>query len=56
MSAIAKDPNFEMEKQVRPSAGVIIIWPSYVDYFMHPNLSSSPMIAIQFNAALSPPL
>ena len=55
-SAIAKDPNFEMEKQVRPSAGVMIIWPSYVDYFMHPNLSASPMIAIQFNAALSPPL
>lgn len=52
MGAIAKDPNSDMEKQVRPTAGVMIVWPSYVDYFMHPNLSASPLIAIQFNAKL----
>ena len=52
MGAIAKDPNSDMEKQARPTAGVMIVWPSYVDYFMHPNLSASPLIAIQFNATV----
>tara|TARA_Y100000588_G_C14234588_1_gene916705 strand:- start:747 stop:1406 length:660 start_codon:yes stop_codon:yes gene_type:complete len=52
MGAIAKDPNSQMEKQVQPTAGVMIIWPSHVDYFMHPNLSASSLIAIQFNAKL----
>ena len=55
MGAIAKDPNIEMEKQVRPTDGVMLIWPSYVDYFIHPNLSASPLIAVQFNAALGGP-
>lgn len=50
MGAIAKDPNIEMEKQVRPEPGVLVAWPSYVDYFMHPNLSGSKLVAIQFNA------
>ncbi len=54
MGAIANDPNANVEKQVRPKPGVMIIWPSYVDYFMHPNLSAEALIAFQFNAVLRP--
>lgn len=49
MGAIAKDPNADLEKAVRPKPGVLVAWPSFVDYYMHPNLSAAPLIAIQFN-------
>lgn len=48
MGAIVGDPNFEMEKQVRPQPGVLIVWPSYVDYFIHPNLSAEDQISVHF--------
>lgn len=49
MGAIARDPNADLEKVVRPKPGVMVAWPSYVDYYLHPNLSAAPLIAIQFN-------
>jgi hypothetical protein len=51
MGAIARDPNAELEKIVRPKPGVLIAWPSYIDYYVHPNLSAAPLIAIQFNVS-----
>ena len=48
MGAIAHDPNIEMEKRVRPQPGVMIVWPSYVDYFIHPNLSAEAQISVHF--------
>ncbi len=52
MGAIAKDPNADMEKQVRPGPGVLLMWPSFVDYFLHPNLSADPAILVQFKILL----
>lgn len=54
MGAIAKDPNADMEKLVRPEPGVMTIWPSFVDYFMHPNLSTQDLVAYQFNVVVKP--
>jgi len=52
MGAIAGDPNSEMEKTVRPAPGVMIIWPSYVDFFIHPNLSAEKKISVHFKVLL----
>lgn len=48
MGAVAGDPNVEMEKQVLPQPGIMILWPSYVDYFIHPNLSAEDQISVHF--------
>lgn len=53
MGAIAKDPNADMEKQIRLQPGMLLMWPSFVDYFLHPNLSADPAIFVQFNIVLS---
>ncbi len=52
MGAIAKDPNANLEKQIRPESGAMFVWPSFVDYFMHPNLSAEKQISVQFNVVL----
>lgn len=48
MGAIAGDPYAQMEKTVRPEPGVLILWPSFVDFFIHPNLSAAKKIAVHF--------
>lgn len=52
MGAIAKDPNADMEKLVRPEPGILIMWPSFVDFFIHPNLSAEPQLSIHFKVTL----
>lgn len=51
MGAIAKDPYSNLEKQVRPTAGTMIVWPSYVDYFVHPNLADGTQVSVHFEVA-----
>jgi len=46
MGAIANDPYMDWHKVVRPKAGRLLIWPSFVDFFIHPNLSASKQISI----------
>jgi hypothetical protein len=48
MGAIAKDPNANLEKQVQPAPGMLMLWPSYVDFFIHPNLSSEKAVSVHF--------
>lgn len=52
MGAIAKDPNSEMEKLVHPKPGILVMWPSFVDFFIHPNLSSEAHLSVHFKIIL----
>lgn len=52
MSAIAKDGEINAEHLVVPTAGMIMLWPAWLQHFIHPNHSESPRISISFNATL----
>ena len=39
---------------VRPAAGTLLLWPSPVQHYVHPNLSDERLISISFNVILSP--
>lgn len=48
MNAIAGDPYVNWQKTLQPDPGLMIIWPSFIDFFIHPNLSENKQISIQF--------
>ncbi|HSR71899.1 MAG TPA: TIGR02466 family protein [Kiloniellales bacterium] len=50
--AIRDDPYIEPEYTVQPEAGLIMLWPSFLNHFVHPNLSREPRISISFNINL----
>ena len=52
MTAIKRDPNIEAEHTVDPKAGMILLWPAFLNHFVHPNLSQEPRISISFNVVL----
>jgi uncharacterized protein (TIGR02466 family) len=52
MTAIKRDPNIEAEHTVDPKAGMILLWPAFLNHFIHPNLSSEPRISVSFNVVL----
>ncbi len=52
MTAIKRDPNIEAEHTVDPKAGMILLWPAFLNHFVHPNLSREPRISISFNVVL----
>ncbi len=52
MNAIAKDPHVDWHKIVRPKAGTLIIWPSFIDFFIHPNLSTDKQVSVHFKILL----
>ena len=52
MTAIRSDPNIEAEFTVSPRAGLILLWPAFLQHFVHPNLSEEPRISISFNVVL----
>jgi uncharacterized protein (TIGR02466 family) len=39
---------------VRPSAGMLLMWPSPVQHYVHPNLSEEHRISISFNVTMDP--
>lgn len=39
---------------VRPSPGTLLLWPSPVQHYVHPNLSGERRISISFNVILDP--
>ena len=53
MSAVKNDPQIEAEHTVLPQAGNILLWPSFLHHFVHPNLSDEPRISISFNVVLN---
>ena len=52
MTAIRGDPNVEPEHTVTPRAGLMLLWPAFVNHFVHPNLSRAPRVSVSFNVML----
>ena len=52
MTAIKNDPYVDPEFTVLPEPGMILLWPSFVNHFVHPNLSKETRISISFNIVL----
>lgn len=50
--AIRGDPYIEAEFTVTPKPGLLMLWPSFINHFVHPNLSKQPRISISFNINL----
>jgi uncharacterized protein (TIGR02466 family) len=50
--AIKNDPYVEPEYTVQLEAGLLMLWPGFVNHFVHPNLSKQPRITISFNINL----
>jgi len=46
MNAIAGDGQVDPEYRVEPQAGMILLWPSFLHHFIHPNFSVEPRISI----------
>jgi len=52
MTAIKGDPYIEPEYTVEPKSGMILLWPAFVNHFVHPNLSKQPRVSVSFNVLL----
>ena len=52
MNAIKNDPNVDPEYPVLPEPGLMLLWPAFVNHFVHPNLSKETRISISFNIVL----
>ena len=52
MSSIKGDPYVDPEYTVRPEPGMLLLWPSFINHFVHPNLSKQVRLSISFNVNL----
>lgn len=52
MTAIKGDPYVEPEFTITPTAGMILLWPAFLQHFVHPNLSRKLRVSISFNINL----
>jgi len=52
MNAIKCDPYHGYHRHVRPRAGLLLMWPAYVSYFMHPNQSHEANLRVAFDVQL----
>lgn len=52
MTAIKGDPQIEAEFTVTPKPGLLLLWPAFVNHFVHPNLSDEDRISISYNVVL----
>lgn len=55
MTAIEGDPQIEAEFTLLPKPGMILLWPSFVMHFVHPNLAEQLRISISFNLMVKNP-
>ncbi len=53
MTAIRGDPYVEPEHTVTPQPGLMMLWPAFVNHFVHPNLSRTPRVSVSFNVMLN---
>ena len=54
MNAIKRDPYHGYHQSLRPRAGLLLMWPAYVSYFLHPNLSQDPAMRVAFEVQMHP--
>ena len=52
MIAIKGDPYVEPEHTITPVPGMILLWPAFVNHFVHPNLSKQLRISVSYNVML----
>jgi uncharacterized protein (TIGR02466 family) len=52
MTAIAKDPYVDPEYTVLPEPGLLMMWPAFLNHFIHPNLSKETRVSVSFNIVL----
>lgn len=52
MTAIAGDAQIDPEHRILPTAGTILLWPSFLHHCVHPNLSDQLRISMSFNVLL----
>jgi len=52
MNAIRRDPYHGYHQHLVPRAGLLVIWPAYVSYFMHPNRSDEAAMRVAFDVRL----
>lgn len=52
MLAIKGDAQVDAEHRVMPSAGMLLLWPSFLHHFVHPNASDELRVSISFNVVL----
>ncbi len=50
--SIAVDPNEAARHTFHPEAGALLMWPSTLTHYVHPNHSDEPRISISFNVVL----
>ena len=47
------EPDARAAHTVRPNAGTLLMWPSPVQHYVHPNLSQEPRVTISFNLIMN---
>ncbi len=52
MNAIKGDPYVDPEYTVLPEPGMLLMWPSFINHFVHPNLSKETRVSVSFNIVL----
>ena len=52
MNAIRDDPYIAGEQTLNLEPGLLLIWPGFVQHFIHPNMSTEPAIRIIFDVQL----
>jgi hypothetical protein len=53
MNAIRKDPYVLYHHTVKFEPGLLLMWPSYVPYFLHPHLASEPAVRVCLDVRIS---
>jgi uncharacterized protein (TIGR02466 family) len=49
MITVGSEPDARAAHVVRPSAGTLMMWPSPLQHYVHPNLSEEQRVSISFN-------
>ena len=52
MLAIKDDPQVDPEYRVMPTPGLLLLWPSYLHHFVHPNITDELRVSVSFNVVL----
>ena len=52
MTAINRDGQVDPEYRVLPIAGTMLLWPSFLHHFVHPNLTEQVRVSVSFNVVL----
>lgn len=55
MNAIRLDPYVNYHYTVEFVPGLLLIWPSYMSYYVHPHLAASPAVHVGFDVRASQP-